>query len=234
VPRASCEDRRHRSRCSLGQPPCHGSMCDPAKERPKATDARPAFRLVPRRRGFDRLRSSQRTRTRALAPRVWVRRSSVDRRIENVGWRHLHDPPTINRPAVQFISRRDPARVAALRVAVLAGMAPPIIAIRWSTDETPGPAAGHPLARKCAGVGVPPERPLRATATRSAAARAGRRRAIDCRKRACPRSPERPLLGRGWDFRSSGEPRPAPPARVPAVSREHRTGQNFCAGVTAP
>jgi len=29
----------------------------------------------------------------------------------------------------------------------------------------------------------------------------------------------------------SGEPRPAPPARVSAFSREHRTGQNLCAGV---
>src|SRR6185369_10933210 len=77
--------------------------------------------LVPRRRGFDRLRSPRRTRTRLLATRVWVHRSSVDRRIENGWWRHLHDPPTIDHPAVQSISRRDPARAAALRVAVLAG-----------------------------------------------------------------------------------------------------------------
>ena len=49
----------------------------------------------------------------------WVRRSSVNRRIENVWWRHLHDRPTIHRPAVQSISRRDPARVAALRVDVV-------------------------------------------------------------------------------------------------------------------
>jgi len=80
---------------------------------------RPA--LIPRHGGLDRLRSSRRTRTRALAPRVWVRRSSVDRRIENAGWRHLHDPPTIDHPAVQSISRRDLAHVAARRVAVLAG-----------------------------------------------------------------------------------------------------------------
>jgi len=47
---------------------------------------------------------------------VWVRCSSVDHRIMNVGRRHLHDPPAIHRPAVQFISHRDPDCGAALRV----------------------------------------------------------------------------------------------------------------------
>jgi len=66
--------------------------------------------------------SSRRSRTRALAPRAWVRRSSVDHRIEH-GWRcHLHDRPAIHRPAVQSISRRDPARGAALRVVARAEM----------------------------------------------------------------------------------------------------------------
>jgi len=64
--------------------------------------------------------SSRRPRTRALATRVWVRRSSVDRRIEHVRRRHLHDRPVIHHPAVQSISRRDPARAAALRVGVRA------------------------------------------------------------------------------------------------------------------
>jgi hypothetical protein len=45
--------------------------------------------------------------------RVWVRRPSVDHRIETVRRCHLHDWPTTYRPAVQSISRRDPARCAA-------------------------------------------------------------------------------------------------------------------------
>ena len=77
--------------------------------------------LVPRRRGFDRLRSSRRTHTRALATRVWVPRSSVDHRIATHARCHLHDPPAGYPPAVQSISRGDPARVAALRVGVLTG-----------------------------------------------------------------------------------------------------------------
>jgi len=56
-------------------------------------------------------------------------------------------------PAVQFISARDPARVAARRVAVPRGS----LFTNWvkctvGTDETPRAAAGHPPARKCAGV----------------------------------------------------------------------------------
>ena len=63
-----------------------------------------------------------RTRTRALATRVWVRRSCVDHRIamtggaiSTTGRRSIH-------PAVQSISRRNPARAAALRVAAPAGL----------------------------------------------------------------------------------------------------------------
>jgi hypothetical protein len=46
--------------------------------------------------------------------------SSVNHRIETVRRCHLHDRPTINYPAVQSISRRDPARGAALRVGEVA------------------------------------------------------------------------------------------------------------------
>jgi hypothetical protein len=62
----------------------------------------------------------RRTQTRALAPRVWATRSSVDGRIATHARCHLHDRPAHDHPAVQSISLRDPARVAALRVAVLA------------------------------------------------------------------------------------------------------------------
>ena len=62
-----------------------------------------------------------RSRTRALATRVWARCSSVDRRIamtaravSTTGRRSIH-------PAVQFISPRSPARAAALRVGVVHG-----------------------------------------------------------------------------------------------------------------
>src|SRR4051812_29453525 len=50
-----------------------------------------------------------RPRTRTLAIAVWVRRSSVDHRIATHGSCHLHDRPTHDHPAVQSISRRDPA-----------------------------------------------------------------------------------------------------------------------------
>jgi len=51
----------------------------------------------------------RRPRTRALAIAVWVRRSSVDHRIATHAPCHLHDPPACYHPAVQSISRRDPA-----------------------------------------------------------------------------------------------------------------------------
>ena len=61
-------------------------------------------------------RSSWRSRTRLLAPRVWARRSSVDHRIATHGLCHLHDRPAHDHPAVQSISRR--TQPASLRVAL--------------------------------------------------------------------------------------------------------------------
>jgi hypothetical protein len=93
-------------------------------------------------------RALERTRTRALAPRAWVRRSSVDHRIEQ-GWRrHLHDRPAIHHPAVQSILRRDPAHGAALRVG--AGMGKEM-AVSARARSAPGASA---------------EQPVRSTATR--------------------------------------------------------------------
>src|SRR4029079_10121795 len=66
-------------------------------------------------------RSSRRPRTRLLATRGWVAHSSVDHRIATHARCHLHDPPACYHPAVQSISRGDPARVVALRVGVLTG-----------------------------------------------------------------------------------------------------------------
>src|SRR6185503_7491470 len=48
-----------------------------------------------------------RPHTRALATRVQAPRSSVNGRITNVCSCHLHDPPAIHHPAVQFISLGD-------------------------------------------------------------------------------------------------------------------------------
>jgi len=86
--------------------------------------------LVPRRSGFDWFAAPWRTRTRALATRVWARRSSVDHRIAmppgaipSTGRRPIH-------PAWESISRRSPARAAALRVDVSAG---PGCQGAWST-----------------------------------------------------------------------------------------------------
>jgi hypothetical protein len=91
----------------------------------------------------------RRTRTRALAARVWVRRSSVDHRIEHVGRRHLHDPPAIHHPAVQFISRRDPARAAALRVDVVTdGAGSQTLRCRGAAGHEPE-LRGEPWADRC-------------------------------------------------------------------------------------
>jgi hypothetical protein len=70
---------------------------------------------------MDRSGELGRSRTRALATRVWARRSSVDHRIAMIGGAI----PTTGRrsihPAWESISRRSPARVAALRVDLARG-----------------------------------------------------------------------------------------------------------------
>src|SRR5512140_3007809 len=55
-----------------------------------------------------------RTLTRSLATRAWARRSSVDRRIEHVRRRHLHDRSTLDPTgrAIYLASKPSPRRCA--------------------------------------------------------------------------------------------------------------------------
>jgi len=90
-----------------------------------------------------RARSFGRPRTRLPAPRVWARRSSVDRRIASDLQCHLHDRPAHDHPAVQFISRR--TQPASLRGALSSSRD------RWEdgshvTASSSSPVAGLTLA----------------------------------------------------------------------------------------
>jgi hypothetical protein len=92
---------------------------------------------APRRSGSDRLQRSERTRTRALAARVWARRWSVDHRIAMIGGAISTTGRRSIHPAWELLSRLRPARAAALRVAVArdgAGLVYPSSSLRGGTS----------------------------------------------------------------------------------------------------